>query len=242
MTALCWMVSTACVGWAGGSAAAVRDEVSELGPTDPGTYRMVGTERDSRTADTRRVVETYTVQPAFARDGADHQITELADADGTFRRWETAFRAGGAYRLREAVGDVSWDWAPALRSTALPLRIGRSWTARSAARLPDLAGTQRIASVRSRSEVVDTASVVVGGTSVFTFVIDARITTSVTDTNRATREVSTFVTRTAVRSWFAPKYVLVVRSAATTTVRRQGAGVEADRAYHLVRRVQLEEL
>ncbi len=203
---------------------------------------MVGTERDSRTGATRRVVETYSVQPTFARDGADHQITELVDADGTLRRWETAFRTAGAYRLREAVGDASWDWAPALRSTAVPLRVGRSWTARSGAALPDLGGTQRIASVRSRSEVVDTGTVVVGGKRVFAFVIEARVTTSVADTDRVTRKVTTFVTRTTGRTWFGPKYMRVVRSAVTTTVKRQGAGAEADREYTLVRTVQLEKL
>ena len=203
---------------------------------------MVGTERDSRTGATRRVVERYSVQPAFARDGADHQITELIDADGTSRRWETAFRAAGAYRLREAVADASWDWAPALRSTALPLRVGRSWTARSRAALADLAGTRRVATVRSRSQVVDTATVVVGGTRVFAFVIEARVTTSVTDTDRVTRKVTTFVTRMNGRSWFAPKYMRVVKSAVTTAVKRKGTGDEADREYVLVRRVQLERL
>ncbi len=203
---------------------------------------MVGTERDSRTGVTRRVVETYAVQPAFARDGADHQITELVDADGTWRRWETAFRAAGAYRLREAVGDASWDWVPALRSVALPLRTGSSWTARSSAALPDLAGTQRVATIRARSRVVDTTTVVVGGTRVFAFVIEARVTTSVTDTDRVTRKVTTFVTRATGRSWFAPKYMRVARSVVTTAVRRKGAGAEADREYVLVRRVQLEKL
>lgn len=229
----------ACVGWSG-AGPAVQDEVAELHPADAGTYRMTGTERDSRTGRTRPVSETYTVQPYFTRGGDEHQVTDLTDSDGSVRTWETRFASTGAFRLRESTADSSALWVPPLRSVALPLRVGRTWTADSTATVPDLAGVRRVTRVAARSEVVGTGSVVVGGRRVFTFVIGATVTTTVIDTIRASREETRTVSRTSGRTWFAPAHMLVVRSSATTTVR--GGPDGAGGRYSLVRRMQLERL
>ena len=234
--ALSWLATSACVGWSGGGPTALRDEVEVLRPTQAGTYRMVGTERDSRTGELRRVVETYTVDPHFTRAGSAHQLTELRDTGGAARTWETAFRPGGAFRLRETADGASWDWDPPLRTTAAPLRVGTVWRASSTARFPDLAGTRRTSRVGARSEVVDTATIDVGGRSLFTLVVDSRVRTTVTDTDRVTRRVATFVTTVAVRTWFSPRHMRVVRSAGTTTVKGRDGG------YTLTRRVEVDDL
>lgn len=236
MAALWSVAASACVGWAG-DPVAVRDELSVLRPSEPGTYRLVGTARDSRTGATRRVVETYSVQPYFTRDGRQHQITDVRDSEGMSRTWETVFRPTGAYRLREAAGEASWRWEPPVLTTAAPLHAGRTWTSESTATLPDLAGTRRATSLTARSEVVDTASVTVGGTRLFAFVIEADVTTTVTDTNRVTGEATTFVTRTEGRTWFATGPMRVVKSSGTTTV-----DGHADGRYAITREVEIEAL
>lgn len=240
MAASLWaLTGTACVVLGGGGSPAVRDEVATLRPTEAGTYRMVGAERDSRTDETRRVVETYSVDPEFTRAGHDHQITRYRDSSGAERTWETTFRPTGAYRLHESAGTASWDWEPPLLTIAAPLRMGRTWVVQSTATLPDLGGTRRLTSVTARSEVVDTTTVSVGGERVFVLVIDATVSTSVTDTSRVDRKSETFVTRTAARTWFSPEHMRVVKSSGTTTVKGGGDGEEE---YVVVRRVQLERL
>lgn len=247
---LSWVSSTGCIGLGSGPSPVVDDEVAAVGPTKPGTYRMVGTERDSRTGETRRVVETYIVDSEFTRGEDDHQITRYHDSEGSSRTWETAFRRTGAYRLHETAGDASWDWSPPLLSIASPLRMGRVWAAEATASLPDLAGTRRLTSVANRSRVVDTTSISVGGERVSVLVIDAAVSTTVTDTNRVDRSPTTFVSRTRVRNWFSPEHMLVVKSSGTTTVKGRvdvadddgGPGAVDGGEYVLVRRVQVDKL
>ena len=228
-----------CVGFGGGSSPVPGEEEATLRPTEAGTYRMVGTERDSRTGRTRRVVETYSVDPEFTRGEVDHQITRYRDSDGSARTWETTFRRSGAYRLHETAGDSSWDWAPPLLSIASPLRVGRTWATESTSSLPDLAGTRRVTSVAGRSRVVDTTAISVAGERLAVLVIDATVSTTVTDTNRAEQTSTTYVSRTKARSWFSPEHMVVVRSSGTTTVKGRDGG---DRGYVLVRRVQVDKL
>jgi hypothetical protein len=242
LAALCWLVlGGGCVGWGGGGGAvAIRDELEELEPIEAGTYELVGTERDSRTGASRRVTETYEVQPWFQRSGRKRQITGVRYQDGTSRTWETEFEAGGAYRLREAAGAASWDWDPPLLSLAVPLRPGRVWFAESRALLPDVSGVRRATHLFSRSEVVGTATVSVGNTRVFCFVIEGEITTTVTDTQRADQTKSSFVNRTEARTWFSPRHMQVVRAWSTVSV--QGGTPEEPVEYELVRRVELQRL
>ena len=235
----CLVLGGGCVGWgSGGGTLAVRDEVEELEPADAGTYQLIGSEEDSRSGTKRRVVETYEVQPWFERAGRKRQITEVRQ-DGATRTWETVFEPDGAYRLRETAGPSSWEWDPPLRSLAAPLRRGRVWFAESRALLPDVGGIRRATHVFSRSEVVGTETVSVGGTRVFCFVIEGEVTTTVTDTQRADQQKTNYSSHTESRTWFSPRHMQVVRAWSTTSV--DGGGENPD-DYELVRRVQLERL
>ncbi|MGH9177683.1 MAG: hypothetical protein ACRD0N_03905 [Acidimicrobiales bacterium] len=237
----CLVLGGGCVGWGGGGGAvALRDELEELAPTDAGTYELVGTERDSRTKEVRRVAETYEVQPWFERSGHKRQITEVRYQDGASRTWETVFEADGAYRLRETAGASSWEWDPPLLSVGAPLRRGRVWFAESRALLPDVSGMRRATHIFSRSEVVGTATVSVGDTRVFCFVIEGETTTTVTNTQRADQTRSSYVNRTEARTWFSPRHMQAVRAWSTTAV--QSGTLEEPEEYELVRRVELERL
>lgn len=243
MVRLRWAAAVALLATGGcgdGGSALVLEELERVGPAEPGTYRLVGAERDSRSGRSARMVETYDVEPYFTRDGVDHQITRYRDTSGRSGSWETAFRPTGAYRLRETAGDASWTWSPALRSVALPLRAGTSWRYRGNAVLPDLHGTRRTTEVRARSEVVATERTTIAGKRVFVFVVEASVTTTVTDTDRVTREATTFVTETSGRTWFSPEHRRAVRSVGTTTVR--GRPEEGGGDYQLVREVEADEL
>jgi hypothetical protein len=228
-----------CVAAAGvGCSSAADDTVTALRPVPAGTYRLVGTEHDSRTGTTRRMVETFGVEPAFTRADAPRQITSFRDLSGLSRRWETEFRPTGAYRVRETADGQAWDWAPPLRVLALPLRVGTSWTDGGAVTLPDVSGTRRATTVRIRSNVVARATLAIGGRHVPTFVIETTTTSNVTDTVRATGAVTTHMTRDVVRTWFAPSRMRVVQSSATTSV----TGDPAGGGYELTRQVQADRL
>ena len=214
------------------------DGLSVLGPTDPGTYRIVGTERDSRTGGSVETSESYTVEPWFSRDGVDHQITRFEEPSGDTGHWETAFRSSGAHRLRESRNGASWEWEPPLRTLALPLSVGRSWAYDATATVPDLAGVRRVTTVSARWSVAGTATVVVGGHRVDVFLLDSAVTTLVTDTDRVDRSVTTVSLTSDGRSWFSPEHMLVVRNTVSTTVR----GDVPDAPYELTRRTELERL
>lgn len=216
------------------------ERLGALEPTAPGTYRMVGTEADSRTGAVSRAVETYEVEPAFPRDGDQRQITRQVDLSGALRWWETVLRSDGAFRLRESAGEASWDWAPSFRTLALPLQVGRTWRVDSTATVPDLAGVRRVSRVRSRSEVVEATTVKVDGSRVFVFVVEATVSTTVTDTDRVTRIPSTVVLETEGRTWFSLRHMLVVKSFATTRVSHEGGDGGDD--YQLTRRLELDDL
>jgi hypothetical protein len=214
------------------------DELSVLGPTEPGTYRIVGTERDSRTGRSTATSESYTVEPWFSRDGVDHQITRFEEPSGDTGHWETAFRSSGAHRLRESRNGASWEWDPPVPTLALPLSVGRSWAYESTATVPDVAGVRRVTTVSARWEVAGTDTVVVGGRRVDVFLLDSAVTTLVTDTKRVDRSVTTVSLTSEGRSEFSPEHMLVVRNTVSTTVR----GDVADAPYELTRRTELERL
>lgn len=214
------------------------DKLSVLGPTEPGRYRTVGTERDSRTGRSAVTSESYTVEPWFSRDGVDHQITRFEEPSGDTGHWETAFRSSGAHRLRESRNGASWEWEPAMPTVALPLSVGRSWTYDGTATLPDLAGVRRVTTVSARWKVAGVDTVVVGGRRVDVFLLDSAVTTLVTDTMRLDRSVTTVSLTSEGRSWFSPEHMLTVRNTVSTTVR----GDVPDAPYELVRRTELERL
>ena len=228
-----------CTGWTATGSPPARDEVDELEPAPAGTYRLVGTEEDSRTGTTERVVETYVVEPAYTSGRAQRQRTSLDDGSGQTRRWETEYRAAGAFRLREEAGQARWDWAPALRTMAAPLQEGTTWTSAATATVPDVAGTRREIALRSRSRVRETATVTVGGTRVFAFVVESTVTTTVADTNRVTEMVTTVVTTTTGRTWFVPSRGVAVRTEARTQVTGEAL---AGGGYTVVRRLQADRL
>lgn len=210
------------------------DRLHALRPAEAGTYRMVGTERDSRTGRTVDTSETFSVEPWFEVGGVKHQITRAGGA----AEWETAFRHDGAHRLRESAGGVSQSWDPPLRTYPAPLGVGTTWTARSTATVPDVAGFRRATTVEARTEVVDAVTVEVAGRRVRAYVLDARVRTTVTSTDRADGTATTATSLTEGRSWFSPGHMLVVRSHRTTTV-DGGAGGQR---HEVVRRLELERL
>jgi len=213
--------------------------VDALGPAEPGTYRMVGTERDGRTGRSVGTIETFTVEPWFERAGVKHQITRFEEGSAPAGESETAFRHTGAHRLRESADGVSWWWEPPLRTVALPLEVGRSWTSRGTATVPDVAGVRRVTEHSTRTVVAGAATVVVAGRSVRVLVLEATGTTTVTLTDRVDRSVTTTTFTTEGRSWFSPEHMLVVRSARSTTVEGDPARPER---YEVVRRAELERL
>lgn len=209
------------------------DRLHALRPAEAGTYRMMGTERDSRTERTVDTSEMFTVEPWFEADGVEHQITRTGGGE-----WETAFRPDGTHRLRESAGGTSWTWDPPLRTYPAPLGVGSTWTARSAATVPDAAGFRRVTTVETRTTVADAATVEIAGRRVRAYVLDAWQRTTVTSTDRADRSVTTATSITEGRSWFSPEHMLVVRSHRTTSV-DGGPGGER---YEVVRRLELERL
>ena len=234
----CGLLMTAsCTGWTSPGGPAARDEVDELEPAPAGTYRLVGTEQDSRTGATARVVETYVVQPSFERGQAKRQLTSVDDGTGASREWETEYRPAGAFRLREKVAPASWEWTPPLRTLAAPLRVGREWSSAAAATVPDMAGVRRVMELQGRSTVTGTDTVGVDGTRVFAFVIEATLTTTVVDTDRVTEMTTTVVSTATGRTWFAPSRGLTVRSEVRTQVTGDTSG-----GYTVERRLQVEHL
>lgn len=215
------------------------DPLRALGPARPGEYRMVGTERDSRTGRATGTEEVYTVEPWFTAGGVKHQITRFGDGRERAGERETAFRADGAHRVRESAGGVSWWWEPPLRTVAAPLAVGASWTARSTATVPDAAGLRRVTEVESTTEVVRATTVEVAGRRVRAYVLHDTTVTTVTTTRRADRAATTTTFTSRGRSWFSPRHMLVVRSDRTTTV--EGDPAAAGR-YQLARRSELERL
>lgn len=209
------------------------DRVDALRPAEAGTYRMVGTEWDSRTGRTVQTSETFTVEPWFDVDGVKHQITRAGGA----AEWETALRHDGAHRLRESAGGVSQSWDPPLRTYPAPLGVGTTWTARSTATVPDVAGSRRVTTVDARTTVADGATVEVAGRRVRAYVLDAWVRTTVTSTNRADGTATTATSVTEGRSWFSPEHMLVVRTHRTTSVEGHPGGRR-----HVVRRLELERL
>ena len=213
--------------------------MDELEPPPAGTYRLVGTEEDSRTGTIKEVAETYEVAPAFAAPGGtERQLTSLDDGSGVAREWETEYRAAGAFRLREVSGVARWSWEPAVRTLAAPLEKGVSWTSSATATVPDAAGFRRVVELQARSTVTGTATVTVSGTSVFVFLIDGTVTSTVTNTNRVTQDTTRLVTTTAGRSWFAPSRGRAVR----TEVRTEVTGDVEGGGYTIVRRLRAERL
>jgi hypothetical protein len=208
------------------------DRLHALEPAEAGTYRMVGTERDSRTGRTVDTSETFTVEPWFEVNGVEHQITRMGDAG----EWETEFRPDGTHRVRESAAGVSWAWDPPLRTYAAPLGVGTTWTSRSEGTVPDAEGFRRLTTVEARTEVADAATVDVAGRRVRTYVLEAWVRTTVTSTNRVDRSVTAATSTTEGRLWFSPEHMLVVRSDRTTSV---DGGVGGER-YELVRRLALE--
>ncbi|MFP5376311.1 MAG: hypothetical protein ACLGIO_05950 [Acidimicrobiia bacterium] len=209
-----------------------------LEPARPGEYRMVGTERDSRTGRATGTEEAYTVEPWFTAGGVKHQVTRFGDGGEAGER-ETAFRADGAHRVRESAGGVSWWWEPPLRTVAAPLAVGASWTARSTASVPDAAGFRRVTEVESTTEVVGATTVEVAGRRVRAYVLHDTTATTVTTTRRADRAVTTTTFTSRGRSWFSPRHMLVVRSHRTTTV--EGDPTAAG-PYEVARRSELARL
>ena len=210
------------------------DRLHVLRPAEAGTYRMVGTERDSRTGRTVDTSEAFSVEPWFEVGGVKHQITRA----GGDVEWETAFRPDGAHRLRESAGGVSQAWDPPLRTDPAPLGVGTTWTARSTATVPDVAGFRRVTTVEARTEVADATTVEVGGRRVRAYVLDAWVRTTVTSTNRADGAVTTATSVSEGRSWFSPEHMLVVRSHRTTSV----DGGPGGQRHEVVRRLELERL
>lgn len=214
------------------------DRVVALRPAEAGTYRTVGTERDSRTGRTTATAGTFRVDPWFEVDGVRHQVVRSGGEGGPGEA-ETAFRPDGAVRLRESRDGVSWWWEPPLRTLAAPLSPGRSWTATATATVPDVAGYRRVRSVEARTEVVRTTTVDVGRRRVRAFVLDSWVRTTVTSTRRSDRSVTTTTYTTNARSWFSPAHMLVVRRNETTTVVGDPA---APGAYEVTRSVELRGL
>ena len=215
------------------------DRVRALGPAEAGRYRLVGTEEDSRTGRTVATAEVFTVDPWFEVDGVEHQVTRMGDVPGGEAETETAFREDGAYRLRQTAGGVSQRWEPPLLTFAAPLEVGRSWTGRSTATVPDVAGFRRVTEVRSRGEVTGATTVEVAGHRVRVLVVETWTRTTVTSTRRTDGVVTTTTRTTEGRSWFSPRHMLVVRSELATTIAGDPAGPDR---YEVVRRARLERL
>lgn len=231
--------TSACTGWTSSGGPPARDRVDDLEPPPAGTYRLVGTEEDSRTGTTKEVTETYEVQPAFAApNGTVRQLTSLDDGSGVAREWETEYRDAGAFRLREVSGVARWTWEPAVRTLAAPLEKGAAWTASSTATVPDAAGFRRVVELAARSTVTGTATVTIDGTRLFVFLIDGTVTSTVTNTYRATQDTTRLVTTTAGRTWFAPSRGLAVR----TEVRTEVTGDVEGGGYTVLRRLQADRL
>lgn len=226
--------------WSGRDGLLLPDAVPTVGPSQPGTYRMVGTATDGRTGRSADATETYTVEPYFTRDGVDHQITRFDEGSGGVGHWETAFGPGGARRVRESRAGTSWAWEPPLRTLAVPVAVGTAWTSQSTAVVLDVGGVRRVTEVSARTRVARTATVEVGGSPVAVFVLETRARRRVTDTSRLDREVTTVSSLSEGTSWFSPRHMLVVRSAVTTTV--QAGGPEAGEAQVVTRRMRLERL
>lgn len=185
---------------------------------------MIGTEVDRRTGQRRRTVVTSTVEPGFTRDGVEHQVTSFDDGAGRKGWWETELRPTGAYRTRESAGDASWEWSPALRTVTLPLRVASTWSYAGTATVADVDGSRMAIRVAGRFTAPETATVRVGDRRVFTFVVKGTVTTTVTRTERATGKVTTTVTESDGRSWFAPSRLLVLRTESVTTTTTEGVG------------------
>lgn len=232
------LAGPACTGWTAPGGPIEPDEVDELEPPSAGTYRLVGTEEDSRTG-TKEVSETYVVEPAFAAPGGvQRQITKLDDGSGVGREWETEYRAKGAFRLREVSGVARWNWDPAVWTLSLPLKEGAVWSSNAKATVPDAAGFRRVLELQTRSTVIGTETVTVAGTRVLVFLIDGTVTSTVANTNRVTQETTRLVTTTAGRTWFAPSRGLAVRS----EVRTEVTGDIDGGGYTIVRRLKADRL
>lgn len=205
------LVASACGRDAG--PAALRP-VTQLKPLAAGVYRMIGNEKDSRELDSRELVETYEVEPAFSRDGNRHQVTHLDDPGerGESTSWEVSLRPTGAFRLRETVGEVSWTWEPPLQTMTLPIQVGRSWSSTSKALIGDQEGLRRETTVSVKGRVDSTTTVVVAGRVLRTYVIDTTIVTNGKDTVRASGSSRTFVVERTTRSWFSPDHARTVKS------------------------------
>lgn len=178
---------------------------------------MIGTEQQSPSGEQRRTVVTSTLDPAFTGEGGEHQITSFDDGAGRTGGWETELRPTGAYRVRESAGDAAWDWAPPLRTVKLPFGVGSTWGYSGTATVADVNGSRMVVRVAGRVKVARTATVKIEDRRVFAFVLDGTVTTTVTATERASGKVSTTVTETTGRSWFAPSRTLVVRTESETT-------------------------
>lgn len=218
------LLTGSCTAWTGGAGSpAGIDRVDELRPGRAGTYRMVGTEQDGQTGERRRTVVTSTVEPAFTSAGVEHQVTSFDDGAGRTGRWETELRPAGAYRVRESAGTASWDWSPPLRTVSLPLRVGSTWRYSGTATVADVNGSRMVIKVTGRVTAPGTETVKVGDRRVFAFVLKGTVTTTVTRTDRLSAKVTTTVTESTGRSWFAPSRTLVVRTESVTTT-REGDG------------------
>ena len=195
-----------------------------LEPIEPGVYSMSGTRSDTRSSSPAAAITVqYTDDVPTTTAGVQHQVLHVHRPDGSDTVVDTAYQTDGLDMVHQTItqanGQFSWDWVPAVRVTAFPLRVGSSWTYAGEGKIAETSAARRVEKLSGTAAVSGAGIVTIGGKKVPVLIIDRTQTIAFVDTVLATGASTTIVTENdTIREYMSPEHGFLLKSHVSASV------------------------